>query len=34
MAAVTQKFGVIELGFYAERVPPVHTHLLSGCGLL
>ena len=34
MSAETQVFGVIELGFYAERVPPVHTHLLSGCGFL
>ena len=34
MAAETQKCGVIELFFYAELVPPDHTHLLSGCGLL
>ena len=34
MASVTQKCGLIELLFYAERVSLVHTHLLSGCGLL
>ena len=34
MAGVTQKCGVLEILFYAERVSLVHTQVLSGCGLL
>ena len=34
MAGVTQKCGVLEITFYVGRVSLVHTHILSGCGLL